>query len=195
MNNNIWQLKLKEKICCFDLDGVLMSCYPDCWVAYVNKILSTNFKDLNVIKKTISYDAYRELKEQYRLSGVKETFPADTQASFITKKLKEKGYSILIMTARPANKYPCLYKQTLNWLRKNKITFDGIYFEEKNKHSKIVSEIPHLKFMIEDNSFFANQIGQWGYKCFLLKNKYNENLKLGKNVVMIKELNEILKYI
>lgn len=195
MDNKIWEIKQKEKICCFDLDGVLLSSYPQCWINYVNKELKTNFTDLNEMKATISYDIYRKLKEQYRISGVKETLPADEEAELITKTLKQLGYTIIIMTARPAHKYPTLYTQTINWLRKNNISYNSIIFEEKNKHAKIISEFYNIKFMVEDNSYIANQISKWGYKVFLLKNKYNEKLKLEKSVILIKKLNDILKTI
>ena len=192
MDNKIWDIKEKEKICCFDIDGVLMDCYPKCWIEYVNEQLNIDFEDLNEMKKGISYETYRNLKEHYRLSGIKETFPANIEASTITKILKEKGYKIIIMTARPAYKYPTLYAQTVNWLNKNNIIYDSIIFEEKNKHAKIMSEFHNIKFMVEDNSYVANQISKWGYKVFLLKNEYNNKLLVEKNVIRINKLSEIL---
>jgi len=191
MNNNIWEIKQAEKIACIDIDGVLMSCYPECWINYLNEELSTNFKDLNETKKNVSYDDYRQIKEKYRKSGIKETFPADPYAAEVTEALKQNGYSIIIMTARPANKYPELYHQTINWLNKNKILYDNIYFGEKDKHAKILSEMHHIKFCIEDNSYIANQIAKWGYKVYLVNTKYNEGLKTEPKVVRIDNLNEI----
>ena len=43
MDTKIWEIKQAEKICCFDLDGVLLNSYPQCWVDYANKKLKTNF--------------------------------------------------------------------------------------------------------------------------------------------------------
>ncbi len=192
MDNKIWEIKEKEKICCFDIDGVLMSCYPQCWVDFINSKTGKNFKNLNQAKALVAYDYYRELKEEYRISGIKELLPANPQASRVTKALRKLGYAIVLMTARPAHKYPTLYTQTINWLKKNNIVFDSIYFEEKDKHSKILSKIPNMKFMVEDNSYFANQISKWGYKVFLMNNKYNTELPVGENVIRINELNEIL---
>lgn len=195
MDSNIWDIKNKEKICCFDIDGVLLSDYPNCWIEFLNKQLNTNYTDLNEVKRNVAYDVYRKTKEQYRLSGIKETFYADIYAKSITARLKELGYTIVIMSARPVNNYPTLYQQTINWLNKNNITFDLIYFGEKDKHAKILCQLPHLKFMVEDNSYIANQISHFGYKVFLLKNKYNYQKKYSKNVIPIDSLCQILSYL
>jgi len=193
MDNKVWELKEKEKICCLDIDGVLMSCYPKCWVDFINAHTGKKFKNLNEAKLSVAYDCYRELKKEYRTSGIKEMLPVNPQASNLTKALKDLGYTIIIMTARPAHKYPTLYTQTINWLKKNDIVYDSVFFEEKDKHSRILTKIPHVKFMVEDNSYIANQISKWGYKVYLINNQYNAGLPVGKNVVRINELNEILE--
>jgi len=193
MDNKIWEVKEKEKICCFDIDGVLMSCYPQCWVDFINSKTGKEFKNLNQAKASVPYDYYRELKREYRTSGIKEMFPADPQASSVTRTLKKLGWTIIIMTARPAHKYPTLYTQTINWLKKNKIFYDSIYFEEDSKHSKILSKIPNIKFMVEDNSYIANQISKWGYKVYLMDTQYNSELDVGENVVRINNLQEVLE--
>lgn len=191
MNNNIWEMKQKEKVCCLDIDGVLLSDYPNCWIKFVNDKMNTDFTNLNELKSKVSYDDYRNLKEVYRLSGIKETFKADIYATYVTNRLKALDYTIIIMTARPASKYPTLYTQTINWLKSNKIVYDLIYFGEKDKHAKILSEIPQMKFMVEDNSYIANQVASWGYKVFLISNDYNCNLRLHKNVVRVNSLKEV----
>ena len=56
MKINFWEIKEKEKICCFDIDGVLLSQYPQCWINFVNRELNTTFDDLNVMKNTVSYE-------------------------------------------------------------------------------------------------------------------------------------------
>lgn len=195
MLSNLWEIKEREKICCIDIDGVLLSDYPDCWIRFVNSKLGTEFDDLNEMKQKVSYEKYRKLKEEYRLCGIKENLEPDEKASELTVYLKEMGYTIVIITARPANKYLTLYNQTINWLKKNEIQYDYIYFGEKDKHAKVLSEIPHVKFIIEDNSYVANSIGKWGYKVFLLENKYNKDVKLEYNVIKINKLIDVLNYI
>lgn len=194
MDLNIWDIKKAEKVCALDIDGVLND-YPKCWIDFVNIKTATEFADLNDIKNTLTYDTYRKLKEDYRLSGIKERLKPNENASLLTQELKKLGYTIIIITARPANKYPALYSQTLNWLKNNNICYDSIYFGQQDKHAKILSEAPNIKFMIEDNSYIANMVSRWGYKVFLLTNQYNYNLTLEKNVVRIDNLIEVLKYV
>lgn len=194
MKSNFWDLKNKEKLCIFDIDGVLLSQYPQCWINFVNKKLNKKYDDLHKMKRSISYETYRELKEEYRTCGIKTTFKPEKSAAKTLLELKKRGFTIIIMTARPANIYPTLYNQTLSWLKKNKLVFDFVYFEEKNKHAKILAELPHTKFIVEDNSFNANQIEKWGYRVFLLNNKYNEKIEVGKYVIRIEKLNDILKW-
>ena len=134
MDNKVWELKEKEKICCLDIDGVLMSCYPKCWVDFINAHTGKKFKNLNEAKLSVAYDCYRELKKEYRTSGIKEMLPVNPQASNLTKALKDLGYTIIIMTARPAHKYPTLYTQTINWLKKNG------YTDETKEQFKIINE-------------------------------------------------------
>jgi len=194
MLSNLWEIKEREKICVIDIDGVLLSSYPQCWCDFVNQKINSNFDDLNVMKNTLSYEKYRRLKEEYRLCGIKEKLPSDKHASEITHYLSSLGYTIVIITARPANKYLTLYNQTLNWLKNNKIRYDYIFFGTKDKHAKILSEIPHIKFVVEDNSYVANSISKWGYKVYLLSNKYNNKVKLEKNVIRIHKLKDIEIY-
>jgi uncharacterized HAD superfamily protein len=192
MNSDYYKQRQEEKICIFDLDGVLMSCYPACWVNFVNEQLGMNYLTLTEVKKRVGYETYRELKRDYRTSGVKLTFPADEDAASVLHMLKSLGWKIIIITARPAQEFPCIAEHTRQWLEKNKLTYDLIEFGEKNKRAKILQEFPHVKFIVEDNSYLANQMAGWGYKVFLLNNIYNKDLPLNKNVERIYNLQEIL---
>ena len=42
----------KKKVISFDIDGVLND-YPKCFVVYVNKVLHSNFKNIEQIKKKL----------------------------------------------------------------------------------------------------------------------------------------------
>jgi uncharacterized HAD superfamily protein len=195
MNSEEYELKQAEKICIFDIDGVLLSCYPQCWVDFVNKNLETDFKNLNALKSGLSYDEYRFQKRMYRLCGIKANLPADEHAALVTQTLKQQGWTIIIVTARPAQDYPCLAEQTKYWLEKNKIVYDFIEFGEKNKRAKVLQDFPHAKFVVEDNSYLANQMAKWGYKVFLVENPYNAGLVLESSIIKIKSLQEILTHV
>jgi uncharacterized HAD superfamily protein len=108
--------------------------------------------------------------------------------------LKLKGYLIIVLTARPIYKYPEVFRDTLLWLRNNKIHHDLLFGGGKDKHIQILKYFPNLQFMVEDNSDIANNIAKTGYKCFLLNNIYNQG-KIHKKVVRIKHLAEVEKHV
>lgn len=191
-SNKIWEIKKAEKICAFDIDGVLNN-YPVCWVNWVNKKLDAGYADINDLKEHLSYDQYRKLKREYRESGVKENLVPAEGARRITNALRRRGYKIIVVTARPAQEIPSLFGQTIRWLDKNKIAYDHIEFGQKNKRGKLVEDFPNIKFIVEDNSYLANQMAKWGYKVFLMDSRYNRKLKTEKGVIRIEGLEQILK--
>ena len=147
------------------------------------------------MKSVVAYDVYKKLKEKYRLSGVKENLKPNPDAILLTLRLKELGWTIIIITARPAQEYPALAKQTHNWLDKNGFAYDYVLFGEKHKHVRVLEHFHNLKFAIDDNSFICNQMACWGYKVFLLNGKQNEGLLIRHGVIRVDNLKEILELI
>ena len=190
----LWESKKDALICYFDIDGVL-NYYPDTWLEFLNcnkhKTGLHNVIDLQFAKANIPYADYRALKKEYRESGVKETLDVRRGAFEVIHHLKHaRGYKIIIITSRPVRKHPTLFKQTINWLENNNIPYDDVIFAE-DKHVEVLTRYPHLKFGVEDHRYYANLVGSWGYKMFLLKNQYNIG-ELHENVTPIASLDEIL---
>ena len=179
---------MKEKICIFDIDGVLNN-YPDCYVDFVNEQLKENFNSLIEIKDSICYSDYKYIKELYRTSGYKENLPVKLFAKELLQELKIRGYYIIILSSRPVDKYNELIIQTTNWLKKNNLEYDYLMFGEE-KHLDIIQKFGTVEFIVEDNRKFANNIAKHGYKVYLLDNKYNQG-ETEESIKRIKSLNEI----
>jgi len=186
-----------EKVAAIDIDGVI-SLYPKCWCDFVNEqlmnepiILAHKFTDLNQMKTLLGYNTYKRYKKMYRSSGYKRTLPVRENASRFTKELKKLGYTILLLTARPFQEYKNLFKDTIVWLENNNIEYDGIIWG-KDKHIKVLQEVPHLKFMVEDNAYNANLLCKWGYKSFLLNNEYNTK-QAEEGVICVDDLMQIVE--
>lgn len=186
-----WEEKLNEKVVALDIDGVL-NMYPDPWVNFLNNWLDTEYEDLNQVKNSVPYQKYRDIKWQYRESGVKATLPVREGAVELTKKLDALGYSIILLTSRPFNEHKSLFKQTTDFLTRNGFIYDGLIFGE-NKHTEILQRVPNLAFMVEDHRYYANMVSKWGYTTFLVNNLYNQGLIVEK-VQRINELKEVLDY-
>jgi uncharacterized HAD superfamily protein len=166
--------------------------YPDPWVDFLNKFLGTAYRDLNEAKERVSYKAYKDIKYNYRECGIKATLPVRPGAAKLTKSLKDIGYTILVITSRPFDEHKSLYKQTTDWLDAKSIVYDGLIFG-KDKHIQVLTQAPHLRFMVEDHRYYANLVSQWGYKVFLVNSKYNQGEEMDR-VYRINDLSEILRY-
>ena len=197
MQSNKWEVEKGKKVCYFDIDGVLNN-YPECWLEFIRMKLPSKdsrteyiLGDLNRAKHNIPYQEYKDLKWEYRESGYKENISITPMAPEITYDLHQRGYHIVIITARPVKEHPSLFKQTINWLQKNNIEFDDIIFD-MDKHIAVLKRYPHLNFGVEDHRYYANLVASWGYHMYLLDNKYNQG-DIHKNVTRIKSLVEILE--
>ncbi len=180
-----------EKVCAIDLDGVLGQ-YPDHWLSFINSRLCTKYETLEDAKVEVDVLRYSQLKSEYRQTGEKKHIkPMHGAQRFLTD-LKDDGYKIVILTARPYKKYYRIFADTLSWLKEWGFEYDAIMFDEQ-KNMKILNEIPNLKFMVEDNLRFANSVAAAGYKCYLF-NPMNRpvNGKLHKNVYVATGFGHIL---
>lgn len=181
-----------KKVCAIDLDGVMVQ-YPEYFIDFINKEMKTKHVNLFDVRKSISNDDYMRMKDEYRQSGVKQTIPLREGAKEFIDFLRSEGYSIVIITKRPYKKYFRIFADTKTNLDNNGIHYDGIIFDT-DKHKTIVKEFPQLEFIVEDDKNISNEIGEWGYKCFLIDNMYNKG-KLNKNVTRVLTFKEIMENI
>lgn len=180
-----------NKVAVFDIDGVL-NYYPKCWVDYINE-QGFAFKDLNDAKDNLVYNVYTKLKEQYRTSGYKRTLPVRQEAKETLTSIKNKGYSIIIISARPVIKYPVLYQDTLRWLLDNDIPFDNLIFSIRKQYDVLI-HYPQTAFIVEDNRLISRIFSEYNKKVFLLNNEYNQG-DVAENVTRIFTLKTILEEI
>jgi len=76
---------------------------------------------------------------------------------------------VYIITARENNEE--IKKETINWLKKNKIKYDNIFFtKEKGKKAKELN----IEFFFEDNIENANDLKTNGVKVFMLGKYHNQ---------------------
>jgi uncharacterized HAD superfamily protein len=185
------------KICALDIDGVLND-YPQCWIDFVNLHFThmgrdNFFNDLNQMKATLSYAVYKELKHKYRTSEFKLLIPPRISAANVVRELKNKGYTIVIITSRPFDEYPELRVATMRWLDMHSIEYDDI-IESRFKHLDVLAQYPNLDFIVDDNRYIANNFARLGFRAFLLKNQYN-NGPVVQNVTRVSYLLDVLSHV
>ena len=114
-----------------------------------NDCLAFNFKTLAEIKKTVNYIDYRTMKENYRKSDYKHKAKPQKYAKELLQWLRDNGYLIYIVTARPLFKHNQL-ERTILWLRNNGLVYDGTYCSQK-KDFTIFEKFGFVDFVIDDN--------------------------------------------
>lgn len=179
-----------QGIAVVDIDGVL-DYYPQCWVDFVNASLGTTYKDLYEVKQNMPYSVYKNVKEMYRVSGIKEDLAVRENAAVLLNWLHDQDYYIIVMTARPIVKYNDLLMQTTRWLNKNALYYDFLYFSDE-KHLDILRMFQNISFVVEDNRYFANEIAKQGYPVYLVNNMYNQGNTSDK-IQRVENLIEIIK--
>lgn len=182
-------IKETDKVCAIDLDDTLAESDHHFTVIY-NEKNGTFFNCREDIKNTLNTLEYEEFKTWYRESGEKINIDTKVGAKEITEYLKNKGYRIVIISARPYEKHNRIFPDTMQWLTKNGIKYDALYFE-KDKHITILKKFPNLDFIIEDNIEYANEIAKQGYHVFLLNDR---NISENLNITNIKSLSHIANY-
>lgn len=140
-----------------DIDGVIADIEPYIF-EYGAKLLYDKGRTLDDIKRK-EYETYEIFKwdrdtehefwDNYMLEYYKNA-PARAFASEVIRKLKEQGHNIYIITARgisEKNLYSYLKRITKEWLKRENIYYDEIFFEKDKK--KIIQEY-NIDVMIED---------------------------------------------
>jgi len=99
-----------------DIDGVLAD-VCSAYRTWFGKKLDIKFGTYRefVIWRSANIDLYKELKEEYRLSGYKMVIPALDNARDLLRECHKRGI-VSLLSNRPVKSYPILYMYTVEWL-------------------------------------------------------------------------------
>jgi uncharacterized HAD superfamily protein/NTP pyrophosphatase (non-canonical NTP hydrolase) len=180
------QAKQLRRCAVIDIDGVLTD-YPDAMLQFLRR-RGYNFNSLHEAKKELGGE-YTLLKHEYReIEG--EIPPKDGAKEFL-QALQECGYSIVLMTSRPIEKYPQLELKTINWLKKHELPFSFLHFtDDKIRDIKMLKDV---KFVVEDDAVIALQLAEEGYKVYWL-NQRGMLLDGVDGLIEVKNLREVLEH-
>lgn len=189
-----------EQIVGVDIDGILAD-YPFSFMQFVNKKMKTNFKREQIrdydLKNNLGLttEQYIQIKDEYRQSGQKRFIPLVLGSVDLLKLLKSQGYTIILLTSRPYKKYKRIFADTQEWLKKHKLIYDAILYDE-DKDVRLIKEFggQKVKFFIEDVLSNANKISDLGVKVFLVDKPYNQGAEAA-NVIRVKDLHAIFTFL
>jgi hypothetical protein len=131
--------KIPEDKCLvvLDIDGVIFP-YPSLW---------NRFKEAHHCEgKDVA-----DIKEMYRLSGLKATEPPLPHAPDLISFLQKQGCVVVLMSSRPVNLYPEVYMQTMMFLENYNMKPDLLFFKD---HKPLSAELENLwnrvAFFVDD---------------------------------------------
>jgi hypothetical protein len=78
----------------------------------------------------ITDQQWHEVKLAYRQGGMKRTMPIKTGAQALCWAVKDAGAELWITTTRPYLSLDNIVPDTVEWLRRNEIKYDGMLFDE-----------------------------------------------------------------
>ena len=114
-------------------------------------------------------------------------------ASEFLRSLRNKGYWIHILTARPKENLRCFY-DTYRWLSENNITFDRVDFSPE----KFVwcAKSPYyderkIEYAIDDSPKYIHEYATHGIKVYVPRMSYNEHLSGDANVKIFDSFSDI----
>jgi len=178
------------KVCALDIDGILYP-WPETFVEFCKanyeKLKTATFEDIE------NLNIKSRLKDEYRTSGIKAKAGVIDGASEFTNLLKEKGYTIVLITSRPYQKYQRIYADTLEWLNRHNIKFDAIIWEE-HKEDYLAKNLSNVEFVVEDDPDNIQKLVNYDFQVFGKKTQYNENSR-NSNAIWFSNLKQILENI
>lgn len=179
------------KIVICDIDGVL-NYYPDTILEFAVTKGYEKQDTLKQLKETVSYADYKNLKDEYRKSSYKHDAKVRKDAKKLLKYFKDNNYFVVLLTARDCNENMII--KTCEWLRKNNLYFDYIYFSAK-KDLQIYQRFPSTDIIIDDSVHNLEVIHKIkpDSKYYLIDGPDNSLYKEPKYIKRIYELQEIIE--
>ena len=109
--------------------------------------------------------------------------------------LKDMGYKIILLSARPYKQYNRIWADTLTWLNSNSLYFDAIIFD-RDKEDLVTKLFPNMKYFIDDDESNIKKVSDAGFKCIYVGSFEDFYLfESDENVKCVRTLKEIPRII
>jgi len=110
----------------------------------------------------VSKARYRQCKMAYRRGGLKRSMPVREGAAELSRAVRAAGATVIICTTRPFLMLENVDPDTQEWLRRNRIQYDGILHGEHkyrdlaraygNRIVMVLEDIPELLTQAQENA-------------------------------------------
>jgi phosphoglycolate phosphatase-like HAD superfamily hydrolase len=127
---------------------------------------------------------WHDAKLAYRQGGMKRTMPIYPLAASLCREIKATGAELWVTTTRPYLSLDNIVPDTVEWLRRHEIEYDGMLFDE-DKYAQLVERVDpgRIVAVIDDllGMFWAAEKAI-GFRCvYLIKNNYNRAIHMMYN--------------
>jgi hypothetical protein len=149
-------------IVAIDLDGTLAD-YHRHFLGFAEKYLGEDMPNPEAINNGrplwehmgIPVEIYRRMKLAFRQGGWKRFMPAYDGAKTLVEEIRNEGAHVWICTTRPYQKHDAIDDDTMHWLERNRIGYDGVIFDNINqkfsKYDELARQVGHRVAAIADD--------------------------------------------
>jgi NTP pyrophosphatase (non-canonical NTP hydrolase) len=176
-------MRRDTKLVCVDMDDVISDL--DGWMRQL--------RELRGGEASNHWALLESHKDEFYNSGRFLEMPPVAGAPEGMRELKERGHTLVIITARPQWQYKRLYADTLEWLKRYNVPHDHILFNK----DKVEAVFEHLKpawpkAFIEDMPRNAIGLADAGIPVLLLDTSRNQGLE-HQNITRVYNWAQILE--
>lgn len=195
-----WNLNLVgsgEQVVVIDIDNVIANyiegfaqwAYLNGWIRpeRANLIIQERLY-VNASSLDITPEEYRDAKHAFRISGAHLALPVMPGARAFLKWVRAHGWRIILLTARPIDRYPNLHAETLGWLSQHNLPFDVVWWSA-DKGELIVDQQmrKQVMFAVDDEWTHVERLASQDITTYWLGGKTN-NLDNVKNVTSFEDI-------
>lgn len=131
------------------------------------------------------FDWTKEEIEEFlnnNMERMASNFEVVENAKYYIDKLIKDGNKIYLITGRN-RRFKNKEKNTIDWLKKNKINYHKLIFSCNNGDKSIECIKNHVDIMFDDRPLNCIKIQEKGIKSYLFKTKYNYKYSLGVEII------------
>jgi hypothetical protein len=149
--------------------------------------------ELNAVTLGVPVPQWEELKHRFRVSGQKEFLPLMPAAWEFAKWCRARAL-VVLLTARPIDRYPNMMTDTVAWLQRNDILVDHIWWAADKGEVVQLEEIrQHVLFAVDDNPKHIGEYTAAGVRSYWLCGQSPSFDITGQLHTPVTSLREIMK--
>jgi 5'(3')-deoxyribonucleotidase len=135
-----------------------------------------------------SKSTYRRCKLAYRQGGLKRSMPVYGGASELTRHIR-KHAEIWICTTRPYLSHNNIEPDTMEWLRRNRIQYDGVLYGQ-HKYAQLIQEVglERVLLVVDDLAELVVDARRRGLLAVIRDQPYNRFWEHGARVYSMEEI-------